>query len=123
MAETQGNPFQAPSYARHRSGIAALDVAAITKRERGINMASHAQGHVQVVPSSGANPDVEVLWWSEEASQFISENPAIAKSGAGIDTPYEFTVEARGRIMFVSVTGGATGSIEIMVSGFNIERV
>lgn len=122
MAETQGNPLQAPFYARHRSGIDALD-GTITERARGINMAQHAQAHVQVLPSSSANPTVEVLWWSEEASRFISENPVLTKAGAGADAPYEFTVDARGRIMFVAVTAGATGSIEIMVSGFNIERV
>lgn len=123
MAETQGNPLQAPEYARHRRQVTAVDAAAVTDRKRGINMAHHSQAHIQIIPTGGANPDVEVLWWSEEASAFISENPALAKSGAGADTPYEFTVDCRGRIMFVAVTTLAGGSVEIMVSGFNVERV
>lgn len=123
MAETQGNPFQAPDYALHRSGVTVVDGASITNRKSGINMASDAQAHIQVVPSGGANPDVAVLWWSEVAGKFIAEHTAIAKVGIGANTSYEFTVDARGRIMFVSVTTLAAGSVEIAVSGFNAERI
>lgn len=122
--QTYGNPKQAPEYARHRTGVTALDgAAAIADRGRGINMAHQTHAHIQVVPSGAANPTIEVLWWSEEASQFIPEHTPLVKAGVGVAKPYEFTVEARGRILFVKVTAGAVGSVEILVSGFNVERV
>lgn len=123
MAETQGNPFQAPDYALHRSGVTAVDGASITDRRRGINMAGNAQAHIQVVPSGTANPSVEVLWWSEAAGKFIPEHTALAKAGPGSNKSYEFTVDAKGRIMFVAMKTLTAGSVEIAVSGFNAERM
>jgi hypothetical protein len=78
---------------------------------------------VQVVPSGGANPSVAVFWWSEEAEKFVQEHVALAKAGVGVNAPYEFTVESRGRIMFVAVTAIAAGTVDVYVSGFDPHKV
>lgn len=75
--------------------------------------------NVQVIPSGGANPNLEIMWWSEAANQFIQEHTPLTKAGVGIDTPFEFTVECFGRNMFVAVTTLAAGKAEIYVSGFD----
>ncbi len=121
MADISGNPKQAPEYALHRSGVTAPDSLPEQNRAHGINMASHTVAHVQVVPTGGANPAVAVLWWSQAAGKFVQEHVPIAKAGVGVDTPYEFDVDTKGRIMYVAVTAIAGGSVDVHVSGYSVE--
>lgn len=123
MADIKGNPKLAPDYALHRSEVAAADTLPEAIRAHGINMASYSHAHIQVVPSGGANPSVGVQWWSEAAGEFVQEQAPIAKAGVGVDTPYEFTVECRGRIMLVPITAIAAGAVDVHVAGYNVERV
>lgn len=123
MADISANPKLAPDYALHRDAVAAADTLPEGERAHGINMASNTHAHIQVVPSGGANPNVGVLWWSEAAGAFVQEQIPILKAGVDADTPYEFTVECRGRIMFVPVTLIAVGAVSIYVAGYNVERV
>ena len=123
MADVSGNPKLAPEYALHRSERDAVDALPETVRPHGINMSSYTNAHIQVVPSGGANPDVAVLWWSEAAGEFVQEHTPITRAGVGVDTPYEFDVDSRGRIMFVAITAIVAGSVDVHVSGYNVERV
>lgn len=123
MTETQGNPYGAPRYARHRSGVTGADAAIITDRKVGINMTEYTHAHIQVIPTGGANPTVEVLWWSEAANRFIEEHTNISKAGGGVNAPYEFTVDCRGRIMFVRFDLLTGGTCEVMVSGFHTSAI
>lgn len=127
MYELSRNPMLAPEYALHRVVEDAIEVAPFTNpKEHGINMASHSHAHIQVLPSALADPDVRVLWWSEKAGSFIDEHSVITRVSVSAGTAYEFTVEARGRIMLVVVDGGtmiAADVVEIWVSGYNVERV
>lgn len=123
----QRGPRLAPDYAEHRTVVGAIDSGTITDKRKGMNMASHSHAHVQVIPINGANPDIEILFWSEVLGEFISphSDQAIVFAGEGADVPYEFSFEPRGRIFFAFVTGTVTGDDEvgIHVSGFNVERV
>lgn len=123
--ETTRNPKQAPEYACHRIVKETGDTLPETIKEHGINMAQHEIGLIQVVPAGGANPNVAVLWWSDEAGAFVQEHTPITKAGVGVNTPYEFHVTAYGRILFVAVTGGVAAgqSVRVMVSGTNVARV
>lgn len=112
-------PAVAPNYTKHRTKVTAADSAALTDVKSCINMDGFADAHVQVIPSGGANPTVEVLWWSDAASKFIKEQVALTKAGIGADTPYEFTVSAKGRKMLVAVTTIAAGQCDVYVAGFN----
>jgi len=123
MAETSGNPFGAPRYARHRSGATGVDAATITDRKVGINMTEYTHAHIQVIPSGGANPTVEILWWSEAAGRFIEDHTLNSKGAKGINVPFELTVDCRGRIMFVRFDALAAGSCEVMVSGFHSSAI
>jgi len=122
----QSSPNTAPYYASHREGVAAVDavVNGVIKKSKknGCNAHQYKDVHIQVVPSGGANPDVAVWWWSDVANSgngaFIQEHTPIAKAGVGVDTPYEFTIEPKGRIFFVQVTAIAAGNVDILVSGF-----
>lgn len=106
---------KSPSYSLHRE-TTAVD-SAFDVYDYGINTSHYEKANIQVVPSGGANPNVEVLWWSDEASKFIQEHTQIAKSGVGANTPFEFTVDCHSRIMFVSITAIAAGSVKVFVSG------
>ena len=115
------SPNRSPNYRVYRTGVAAAEIpaaiAAVSK-DSGINMSMYEYANVQVLPSAGANPSVEVYWWSEKAGKFIKEHTAIAKAGIGANVPYEFTVQCLGRIMYVAVTAIAAGSTDICVAGF-----
>lgn len=123
MADIKGNPTLAPEYALHREAVTAADTPPETERGHGINMASYSHAHIQVVPSGGANPSVGVQWWSEVAGEFVQEHTPISRAGVGVDTAYEFTIESRGRIMFIPVTAIAAGAVSVHVAGYNVERV
>ncbi len=117
---TSSSPVRAPNYVAHRESVAAADgIGAITRRARGVNMAGFESAHIQVLPETDAVAGVEVLWWSETAGKFIQENTSLAKAAVGASIPYEFTVDCKGRIMFVKIatlTGGA--AVSVNVSGF-----
>jgi hypothetical protein len=117
------SPISAPEYVLHREGVVAEDVLADIPKAYGINMAGSAQGHVQVIPANDANPTVEVVWWSEAAEKFVREHTPLEKAGVGQNIPFEFTVDCRGRRMFVLVTTLLTGDVTILVSGFDSYKV
>jgi len=119
------SPAIAPDYVLYREVTAAPDSLPETTKGHGMNMGHHRFAHIQVVASGGANPNVAVLWWSEHAGKFVQEHTAIAKAGVGVNTPYEFTVEAAGRILFVAVTGGLSAGghkAKILVSGYDMDH-
>jgi hypothetical protein len=123
MVESTRSPTQSPGYSLHRKAITATDTLPVTNREIGINMKGYLRAHVQVVPSGGANPTVQVLWWSASASKFVQEHTPITRAGVGADTPYEFTVDCRGRMMLVAITTLAAGTVDVNVSGSEHEAV
>lgn len=113
------SPAGSPNYALYRQGVAAVDNLTNVPKAHGMNMSTYDRAHIQVMPAGGANPTVRVYYWSEEASAFIQSTEA-AVAGVGADTPHEFTVECRGRIMFVAVTVLAGGTVDIAVSGSRV---
>jgi hypothetical protein len=123
--ETTRSPTSAPAYVLHRKINDAADSLPVTDRLRGINMRSYSHAHVQVVPSGGANPPARVMFWSEEAGKFINAHTALTWAAGGINTPYEFTVECRGREMIVVCESGiaATQQVKVFVAGYYVERV
>jgi len=121
MAETKGSPQLAPGYALYRE-VDANDPASITDRSKGINMGDHRFANIQVVPSGGANPAAEVLWWSEEASAFIPEHTALTFAAKGANTSWETSVECRGRIMFVKLSSISAGLVKVFVGGSSVDK-
>lgn len=123
--ETTRSPTSAPDYVLHRHLQDAADSLPVTDRLRGINMRSYSHAHVQVVPSSGANPSARVLFWCAEAGQFINAHTALTWAAGGVNTPYEFTVECRGREMLVVCEDGVAASqeVKVFVAGYYVERV
>jgi len=121
--ETQGAPYAAPKYSRHRTAVTAADAAIMTDRKVGCNCEGYTHAHIQVIPTGGANPTVEVLWWSEAASKFVEDHVLISKAGKGANVPFEFTVDCRGRIMFVRFDLLTAGTCEVMVSGFHTSQL
>lgn len=109
---------EAPSYSLHRRNVAAADSVDITDSSRGLPAHGYQSVHVQVIPDGG-DPSVEVLFWSEAAGKFISEHVPIVKAGKGVDVPYEFTVEARGRRVFVKVSTMAAGTVSVWLAAWN----
>lgn len=124
MPNLQSSPQVAPDYAHYRQIKDAADSLPETNKKHGINMGHYRSAHIQVVPSANCNPSVVVLWWSDGAGKFVVEHTTLAKAGIGDLVPYEFTVEARGRIMFVAVTGGiaATETVDIYVAGYDMDH-
>lgn len=103
----------APDYGLYRELDAADGAGPHTDKGQGINLGGFHYAHVQVIPDGGAT-DVQVMFWSEEAGQFIEQDPDIAFAAKA--DPFEFTVEARGRIMFVACR---TNPAKVLVSAFD----
>jgi len=125
-----GSPHQAPKFTVHRKQLAAVDGAgAIADRRLGMNMAGFEYAVVRVVPSwtgGSPSPNIEVLFWSEEAGAFIQEATTISQAAPAAKTPYDLRVPVRGRIIFVKVTGtivGASGDrVDVLVAGDQLDR-
>ena len=116
--EVFNSPKRAPEYVLYRD-VNVVDSADSTVKAHGMNMAGFRFANIQVVPDAGQNPTTEVMFWSEEADKFIKEHVALIKTGIGSATPYEFSVDANGRIFWVKQTVG-TG--KIFVSGWEEEH-
>lgn len=112
------SPHSAPEYSLHREAVTAPDVIANVIKKHGCNASMYNYVHVQIIPTSGANPNVAIWWWSEEADLFIQQHTPITYAGVGANTPYEFTVEPKGRIFFVQVAAISAGTVNILTSGF-----
>jgi hypothetical protein len=117
MSSLERSPQRVPTYVKYRE-VSAVEAGPFETEKHGINMEGWDYAHVQVVPNNGANPTVEVLWWSVGAGAFVKEHVALEKAGIGADTAFEFTVECRGRVMFVAVTTMASGDADIYVGGY-----
>jgi len=118
--ETKRSPLLAPDYALHRYVAEAPDTPPEINKAHGVNMAGHRFANIQIVPSDGANPDIKVRFWSEEASRFIDKHTALAYAGKGVNVPWELDVDVYGRIIFVTVVGGVAAGqkVHIFVGGF-----
>ncbi len=119
--ETKRSPELAPGYALHRYVAEAKDTLPETTKEHGMNMAGHRFANIQIVPVDGANPDIKILFWSEEASKFIDKHVGMAFAGKGVDTPWEMEIEVLGRIIFVAVIDGVAAGqkVRVFVGGFD----
>jgi hypothetical protein len=119
------NPERAPEYNLHRHVKDANDTLPETSKANGMLMQDYRWANVQVVPSELADPAVSVLFWSEEAAQFVKPNPAMDFAAKGAGIPWETVIEANGRRMFVAVTAGmaADDEVKISVGGFKTSQV
>lgn len=108
----------APQYEHHREAVDTADTT-ITDSRRGVNCGGYSRLHVQIVPTDGANPTVEVLFWSDAAGQFISAHTPLVFAGTGVDAPYEFSIDVEGRRIFVAVNTIGAGSVDIYVAGWH----
>jgi hypothetical protein len=90
-----------------------------------MNMAGYDNAIVRVIPDNGADPDIEILFWSEEAEKFIADATGLTATGKGTDIPYDYTCVVNNRIIFVFVTGTVTGddTVEVLIAGHNQDRM
>jgi len=124
--ETQ-SPSTAPVFTLHRIVKDAIDSAAITDRDLGMNMTGYDTAVIQVVPKTTAgdpSPNIEVLSWSEEAGKFVSAATAKSASAPAAKTAYEYTCDVFGAVIFVYVTGtlAAGDSAEIFIAGAELDH-
>lgn len=128
--QLQGNsPQTAPKFTLHRSGRTAIDSAASAVRSHGMNMSGFEEAIIRVVPTTSTGdpaPNVEAMFWSEEAGKFVSEATALAATAPAAKTPYDFRVRCQGRIMWVKLTGtivvGDGDSVDVLVAGVELDH-
>lgn len=113
------NVSNAPNFVLYRT-LDTAESSSSSTREHGVNLQGYEYALIEVVPSDGANPTVEVEWWSEGANSFVSEHTSITLTGKGADTSFAAApIEAIGRVMHVRASTLATGSVKIYVAGYN----
>lgn len=125
---TQGTVPFSPEQGHYRQAKVA-DSALPTNRLNGANAQRFRFAHVSVIPTAGANVDVQVYFWNEASKQFVPGNPTVVRAKIGAGKPYEFTFEVGGRIFFVGVESTSTfaapgtDGVDIYVSGYHHESV
>lgn len=110
----------APQNKMYRAAVAAVDTV-FDDQKMGLNCGERSTLHVNVIPSGGANPTVEVLFWSDAAGRFIKAHTALTRAGIGADTPFAFSVDPQGRIVFIAVTVLAGGAVAIETSSYGMD--
>lgn len=115
------SPTRAPLYAFHKRVNAAEAGGPYTEVNHGVNMGTYAKANVQVVPDpvdgAGDLPVARILFWSAAAGQFIAPSTALTFGPPVAGVPFEFTVEANGRIMYIEITGATLDGTDVYVSG------
>lgn len=108
-----------PAFSLHRE-VTAADSSIPTDLRFGIKGDGRRFLNLEVIPTGGANAAIEVLFWSEEASTFISQHTPLTFAGVGADTPYAVSVDLKGRSAWVEVTsiGGGGGEVKVFASLF-----
>ncbi len=82
--------------------------------KKGINLQGYDIGAIQVVPSAGSTPTVELLTWCESIDSFIPVSPAASWTAPSAGQAFEFTFSPYGRSVWLRVTNvGASQSVEI----------
>lgn len=110
MVQNSSTPGYSPNTNLHRE-VAVNDSAAVTDKALGVNFKGFEKGIIEVVPSGGANPVIDLLFWMEGAGsggEFVEEHTPIQFTAPGADTPYSSTFDAMGRIVFAKVVSGIT---------------
>jgi len=101
----------------------ANDAGPFNDKKQGLNCGHYENLHLEILPSGGDNPVIEVLYWSEEAGLFIGENPAAPYAARGANVPWTVAVPVRGRhVMVVVNSGGGVGETKIATSGYGIDH-
>ncbi|MGW8177875.1 MAG: hypothetical protein ACWGQW_03660 [bacterium] len=116
------SPQLAPDYGTHRKSVVSNDSLPEQNIKHGINMGGYGKAHIQVIPGATSNPTAQVLVWSDEKGAFISLAPAVSQAGMGAGTPYEFTMDCMGRIIFVALTTGVNDECKVFVSGYDMQH-
>ena len=93
-----------------------------TERKHGMNGESYETAHVQVIPIAGITVTVEVLFWSDAAGKFISEQTPLVFVAPGA-VPFSFSFEVKGRVFLVRVNAGLAASkwVRIDAAGFRAQ--
>jgi hypothetical protein len=92
-----------------------------------MNMTGYDTAVVQVVPKTTAGnpaPNIEVLFWSEEAGKFVSAATPKSAISPGANIAYEYTCDVFGGVILVYVTGtlAAGDSAEIFIAGAELDH-
>ncbi len=119
MAE---NTTLAPESKLYRTVLANDGAGPHTDKKQGLNCGHYENLHVEVIPTDD-DPVIEVLYWSEAGGKFVQENPAAPRAAFGAGVAFTFTVQPRGRLVFISlVSGGGVGQTVIATSAYSIDH-
>lgn len=127
-------PACAPDWQLNRV-VAAQDTV-FNVRNHGVNMGHYRAVRFSVVPydkdptkdptalpGGSANPNVEVMIWSESAGKFLSLDNPITRSGAGAGVAYIVDVEnANGSILLLSMTASPGGIVAISSQAYEMDH-
>jgi hypothetical protein len=115
------SPTMAPNYLLVRE-VGAVD-AAWTDKSKGLNASDYEYIHIQVVQGTVlGDADAQVRYWCEAAGAYIPAVPdeVFPSPGAGIH--YEFSVNARGRQLMISLTGTVAAGTKVYASGYKLDH-
>jgi hypothetical protein len=127
-------PAYAPDWQLHR--VTNAQDTVFTEKKHGVNCGHYKSVRFAIVPydndptrvpgatpGGSANPNVEVMIWSESAGEFLSFPTALTGTGVGAGDPYMVDVEnANGAILFVAVTAAPGGVVAISAQGYEIDH-
>lgn len=128
-------PACAPDWQLNRV-VSAQDTV-FNVRNHGVNMGHYQTARFSIVPydkdptkdptalpGGSANPNVEVMIWSESAGEFLSFPTAITKTGTGAGNAYIVDVEnAKGSILLLAITNAPGGIVAVSVQGYDMNHM
>lgn len=88
--------------------------------KKGMNFQGYDVAFVQIIPSGGSTPSVELLTWCPSQDTFIPVNPTATWTAPAAGAAFEFTFSPYGRSVWVRVTGVGAGSVEVWASAHAI---
>lgn len=121
------SPSLAPNFTLHRTKSGSVDsipAGIPVLPSAGMNMTGFLRAVIQIVPTAGttAAADATVYFWSEKAGKFVVSS--LAKTAPAVNTPYQFSVEVNGGIIWVALGGtiGAADGVAVMIAGEELDR-
>lgn len=128
-AKTSNSVSRTPEYSLVRLVKAADDATSRAQRSNGIVAKAQTKLLIQVVPIVGqapaddfaglalgtSNPTIVIRYWNAALKQFILHGPTISIGAQGAGVPFEFEVDASGRIVMIDVTGGVAGTESVLI--------
>jgi len=115
---------EAPEYQHIKTVVSADESTPPSELKKGVNFKGYDIGIIQIIPSAGSTPTVELLAWCPSQDTFIPVEPAATWTAPAAGEAFEFTFSPYGRSVWLRVTnvGGGSETVEVWASAHAVGK-